>query len=113
MNREVHVRFWESAGLRCPAPLTYLKAYESVAEARRGHRRLLRVLQRTAASGTRLPRPAPGLDKAPRPASSARGKTRAPNTVSTMRWKPGQDFLLRHEKEFATQPRTPSIKSPK
>jgi hypothetical protein len=21
MNREVHVRFWESAGLRCPAPL--------------------------------------------------------------------------------------------
>jgi hypothetical protein len=23
MNREVHVRFWESAGLRCPAPLTY------------------------------------------------------------------------------------------
>ena len=34
MNREVHVRFWESAGLRCPAPLTYLKAYDSVAEAR-------------------------------------------------------------------------------
>ena len=26
MNREVHVRFWESAGLRCPAPLTYLNA---------------------------------------------------------------------------------------
>ena len=23
MNREVHVRFWESAGLRCPAPLDY------------------------------------------------------------------------------------------
>ena len=34
MNREVHVRFWESAGLRCPAPLTYLKAYNTVAEAR-------------------------------------------------------------------------------
>jgi RNA-directed DNA polymerase len=25
MNREVHVRFWESAGLRCPAPLTYTR----------------------------------------------------------------------------------------
>jgi hypothetical protein len=36
MNREVHVRFWESAGLRCPAPLTFIKAYGSVAEARRG-----------------------------------------------------------------------------
>jgi hypothetical protein len=36
MNREVHVRFWESAGLRCPAPLTYLHAYVSVAEARAG-----------------------------------------------------------------------------
>jgi hypothetical protein len=34
MNREVHVRFWESAGLRCPAPLTYLRAYASVGEAR-------------------------------------------------------------------------------
>ena len=34
MNREVHVRFWESAGLRCPAPLTYLHAYGSVLEAR-------------------------------------------------------------------------------
>jgi transposase InsO family protein len=36
MNREAHVRFCESAGLRCPALLTYLKAYESVAEARQG-----------------------------------------------------------------------------
>ena len=36
MNREVHVRFWESAGLRCPAPLTFIKAYASVGEARRG-----------------------------------------------------------------------------
>ena len=36
MNREVHVRFWESAGLRCPAPLTYLHAYASVADAKAG-----------------------------------------------------------------------------
>ena len=36
MNREVHVRFWESAGLQCPAPLDYIKDYASVAEARAG-----------------------------------------------------------------------------
>jgi transposase InsO family protein len=36
MNREVHVRFWESAGLQCPAPLDYLKDYQRVSEARRG-----------------------------------------------------------------------------
>ena len=36
MNREVHVRFWESAGLRCPAPLTYLHAYASVTAAKAG-----------------------------------------------------------------------------
>ena len=36
MNREVHVRFCESAGLRRSAPLTYIKAYGSVTEARRG-----------------------------------------------------------------------------
>jgi putative transposase len=42
MNREVHVRFWESAGLRCPAPLDYLKDYESVAEARAGIERYFR-----------------------------------------------------------------------
>jgi transposase InsO family protein len=36
MNREIHVRFWEGVGLRCPALLAYLKAYQSVAEARRG-----------------------------------------------------------------------------
>src|SRR5271156_6634296 len=24
MSREAHVRFWESAGLRCPAPLVFL-----------------------------------------------------------------------------------------
>lgn len=33
MNREVHVRFWESVGLRCPTPLTYLHAYKTVAGA--------------------------------------------------------------------------------
>jgi putative transposase len=36
MNREVHVRFWESAELRCSAPLTYLHAYTSVTEAKAG-----------------------------------------------------------------------------
>jgi hypothetical protein len=36
MNREVHVQFWEGVGLRCPALLAYLKAYENVAEARQG-----------------------------------------------------------------------------
>jgi transposase InsO family protein len=35
MNREVHVRFWESAGLRCPAPLAYRQEYRDLAEARR------------------------------------------------------------------------------
>jgi putative transposase len=34
MNREVHVRFWESAGLQCPAPLAYLWAYANIPEAR-------------------------------------------------------------------------------
>ena len=34
MNREVHVRFWESARLRCLAPLAYLHAYDSVPDAR-------------------------------------------------------------------------------
>jgi transposase InsO family protein len=34
MNREVHVRFWESAGLRCPAPLNYRQEYRDLAEAR-------------------------------------------------------------------------------
>jgi transposase InsO family protein len=36
MNREVHVRFWESAGLQCPAPLDYLRDYRQVPEARAG-----------------------------------------------------------------------------
>ncbi|MHB1765992.1 MAG: integrase core domain-containing protein [Gammaproteobacteria bacterium] len=34
MNREVHVRFWEGAGLRCPALLDYLNAYDSPRQAR-------------------------------------------------------------------------------
>jgi transposase InsO family protein len=34
MNREVHVRFWESAGLRCPAPLDYRQEYRDLAAAR-------------------------------------------------------------------------------
>jgi len=34
MNREVHVRFWESAGLRCPAPLDYRQEYRDLADAR-------------------------------------------------------------------------------
>ena len=46
MNREVHVRFWESAGLRCPAPLTYLRAYDSVAEARASIGRYLNFYNR-------------------------------------------------------------------
>jgi transposase InsO family protein len=39
MNREVHVRFWESAGLRCPAPLDYRMEYRDLSDARQsiGH----------------------------------------------------------------------------
>ena len=75
MNREAHVRFCESAGLRCPALLTYLKAYESVAEARQGiaayfefynHQRLHQAL------AYRTPRQV--FDEAAPLASSARGK---------------------------------------
>ena len=33
MNREVHVRFWESAELRCPAPLNYRSDYRDLQEA--------------------------------------------------------------------------------
>jgi putative transposase len=36
MNREVHVRFWESVGLQCPTPLTYLHAFETGSELRAG-----------------------------------------------------------------------------
>jgi transposase InsO family protein len=41
MNREVHVRFWESAGLRCPAPLDYRQEYRDLREARRSIERFL------------------------------------------------------------------------
>jgi transposase InsO family protein len=34
MNREVHVRFLESAGLRCPAPVDHRNEYPNLAEAR-------------------------------------------------------------------------------
>jgi len=34
MNREVHVRFWESAGLQCPAPLDYRTEYANLGHAR-------------------------------------------------------------------------------
>jgi len=34
MNREVHVRFWESAGLRCSAPLDYRQEYRDFNDAR-------------------------------------------------------------------------------
>lgn len=36
MNREVHVRFWESAGLQCLALLAYLKHYADAREAKAG-----------------------------------------------------------------------------
>jgi putative transposase len=42
MNREVHVRFWESAGLQCPPPPNYLEGHESVSEARAGLERYFR-----------------------------------------------------------------------
>jgi transposase InsO family protein len=32
MNREIHVRFWEGVGLRCPALLAYLCDYQSFEE---------------------------------------------------------------------------------
>jgi transposase InsO family protein len=41
MNREVHVRFWESAGLRCPAPLDYRQEYRDLGEARASIQRFL------------------------------------------------------------------------
>jgi transposase InsO family protein len=41
MNREVHVRFWESAGLRCPAPLNYRQEYRDLSDALRSLRRFL------------------------------------------------------------------------
>jgi transposase InsO family protein len=41
MNREVHVRFWESAGLRCPAPLNYRQEYRDLPDALRSLRRFI------------------------------------------------------------------------
>jgi hypothetical protein len=46
MNREVHVRFWESAGLQCLAPLAYLRAYDTVSEARTSIGRYLEFYKR-------------------------------------------------------------------
>ena len=46
MNREVHVRFWESAELRCSALLAYLRAYDSVGEARASIGRYLEFYNR-------------------------------------------------------------------
>ena len=78
MNREVHVQFWEGVGLRCPALLAYLKAYENVAQARQGiaayfefynHQRLHQAL------GYRAPRQV--FDEAHQSTNSAREKTLA------------------------------------
>ena len=41
MNREVHVRFWESAGLRCPAPLNYRQEYRDLSDVLRFLRRFI------------------------------------------------------------------------
>ena len=57
MNREVHVRFWESAGLRCPAT----RLPQRLCDGRRGqdrHRCLAQLLQRGA------PAPEPRLSHA-------------------------------------------------
>jgi Integrase core domain len=85
MSREAHVQFWESVGLRCPALLAYLKAYENVAEARQGitayfefynHQRLHQAL------AYRTPRQV--FDEAAPLASSARGKNAGAHpTLST------------------------------
>ena len=78
MNREVHVQFWEGVGLRCPALLAYLRAYESVAEARQGitsyfnfynHERLHQAL------GYRTPRQV--FEEAMRVAKLRRGRNAA------------------------------------
>jgi len=41
MNREVHVRFCEGVGLKCPALLTYLHGYDDLRQARSGIERYL------------------------------------------------------------------------
>jgi len=74
MNREVHVRFCESAGLRCPALLTYLKAYASVAQARQAITAYLEFYNNERlhqALEYRAPRQV--FEQALRGASSARG----------------------------------------
>jgi hypothetical protein len=80
MNREVHVQFWEGVGLRCPALLAYLKAYENVTQARQGiaaefynHQRLHQAL------GYRTPRQV--FEEAHQSANSARGKTAGASTA--------------------------------
>src|ERR1700720_1870611 len=58
--------------------------------------RLLRVLQLpTIAPGAGLPHPAPGLRRSGATCQFGAGEKRwrAPNTISTMRCKPGPDFL--------------------
>ena len=82
MNREVHVQFWEGVGLRCPALLAYLKAYENVTQARQGiapyfefynHQRLHQAL------GYRTPRQV--LDEAHQSTNSARGNNAGASTA--------------------------------
>ncbi len=82
MNREVHVQFWEGVGLRCPALLAYLKAYENVTQARQGiaayfefynHQRLHQAL------GYRSPRQV--LDEAHQSTNSARGNNAGASTA--------------------------------
>jgi uncharacterized DUF497 family protein len=48
MNREVHVRFWESAGLRCPAPLDYRNGPMVIERQKRKHERRRLCLGETA-----------------------------------------------------------------
>jgi hypothetical protein len=94
MNREVHVRFCESAGLRRPALLTYLKAYESVAEARPGIAAYFEFYnhQRLEVPAYRTPRQV-STKRATCQFGAGEKRWRVPNTLSTMRCKAGQDFL--------------------
>ena len=47
MNREVHVRFWESAGLRCPAPLNFRRDYRDLHETQLSIRDFLEKIYNT------------------------------------------------------------------
>jgi hypothetical protein len=82
MNREVHVQFWEGVGLRCPALLAYLKAYQNVAEARHGIAAYLDFYNHERphqALGYRAPRLV--FDEALRAAKPRRGrKTASPHS---------------------------------